>query len=263
MRTSLYYFTGTGNSLYIARKIASGIEDCKLLPVTDFTEQTLVRPESEKVGLVFPLYYWGMPVIIREFMEKTDFSRVRYIFTVATAMMADGLAIAQVAELLQTKGAFLNAGFYVKMPGNYLLWFNPPSAEKQNRLLKKAENKILHITSLITGNKNHKDRERPLYQIVTNARRSYSRWRKNFKKNDRGFHVLREKCTSCSICIKVCPVNNISMKEGAPLWNHRNCQKCLACIHTCPSKAIQCGNNTQKKRRYRNPEISLKELLRK
>ena len=56
---------------------------------------------------------------------------------------------------------------------------------------------------------------------------------------DRKFWV-DEKCNQCSLCSKVCPVQNIALQGGNPTWNHR-CEQCFACLQWCPQGAIQYG----------------------
>jgi flavodoxin/ferredoxin len=52
------------------------------------------------------------------------------------------------------------------------------------------------------------------------------------------FYVKAKKCTSCGLCMKVCPTGNISEnRKGHPIWG-RNCLLCLYCEMKCPTEAI-------------------------
>jgi NAD-dependent dihydropyrimidine dehydrogenase PreA subunit len=71
-----------------------------------------------------------------------------------------------------------------------------------------------------------------------------------------------EKCDSCGICMRVCPVDNILMSQSespTPVWQHK-CVNCLACYHHCPKEAIQFGKE-EPMERYRHPEIELEEII--
>ena len=260
MKTKIYYFTGTGNSLKVAKEISRKIEDCELIPMASLSENCRIKPEVEKVGFVFPLYWYGLPKIVRDFIKKTELSNMSYCFSVTTAMYPDGLAIEQVEALLEKKEKKLNAGFYIKMPSNYIISVNPPSEKKQIKLFNKAERKIEIIIEAINRNIDKKDKESFFYKTITNAKGSYEKWINNSNNNDTNFWVNDDACTSCKNCEKICPNNNIELRNGHPKWKHSNCDQCLACINTCPTRAIQYGNKTSKKRRYRNPQISIKEL---
>jgi Fe-S-cluster-containing hydrogenase component 2 len=61
--------------------------------------------------------------------------------------------------------------------------------------------------------------------------------------------------------VKVCPVDNIALVEGRPVWSHR-CEQCMACIHLCPVEAIQAGRKTAARGRYRHPTVQVDDLIR-
>lgn len=132
------------------------------------------------------------------------------------------------------------------MPTNYVLGFNIPVEKKQVKLFKKAEDKTEDIVKVIKSSRNKRDRETSFYRIITNARGSYNKWMSDFENHDSKFFLEDEKCTSCGNCEKVCPVNNIVIKNKRPDWKHNGCEQCLACIHACGSEAIQYGEKTKK-----------------
>ena len=99
--------------------------------------------------------------------------------------------------------------------------------------------------------------------IFEKRRIKSEKFNKNFRDNVYGFDksfYAEDTCTSCGICVKVCPVNNITLEEGIPQWQHK-CQQCLACINFCPEKCIQFGDKTLKTQRYHHPEITVKDLI--
>lgn len=65
---------------------------------------------------------------------------------------------------------------------------------------------------------------------------------------DKGFTVS-DACVSCGKCAKRCPLNNIDMGEGRPVWKG-NCTHCMACICGCPTEAIEYKSISKGKRRY-------------
>lgn len=69
-------------------------------------------------------------------------------------------------------------------------------------------------------------------------------------------------CNGFRTCEKVCPVKNITLEMKRLVWYH-HCELCFACVHHCPKKAIQYSFMTRGKERYRNPEVSLKDRMRK
>jgi MinD superfamily P-loop ATPase len=69
-----------------------------------------------------------------------------------------------------------------------------------------------------------------------------------------------ERCNACGICARICPANNIELKEGSPAWQH-HCEQCLACIQWCPQQSIQFGKKTPAYERYHHPDIALKDMI--
>ena len=44
-------------------------------------------------------------------------------------------------------------------------------------------------------------------------------------------------CTGCGLCVKHCPMNNLSLENGRAVA-HGNCTECYRCINLCPQRAI-------------------------
>ena len=56
-------------------------------------------------------------------------------------------------------------------------------------------------------------------------------------------------CTSCGLCAARCPLNNIVLEGGRPVWKGE-CTHCMACIGGCPTEAIEYGEKSKGRRRY-------------
>jgi flavodoxin len=120
----IFYFTGTGNSLYIAKKIQKEFSGSELIPVAAHINDEKILIEDDAAGFVFPMYFFGLPKIIRDFIKKAQFKRTKYIFIILNAGMPWlGAALYSVNILLKEKGLKLNAGFYIPMADNYIINF--------------------------------------------------------------------------------------------------------------------------------------------
>jgi ferredoxin len=256
MNTTLYYFSGTGNSLMIARNLADTLGDCQLVPIAQAMQEEHPVVTIERVGFVFPLYYVGLPKLVHDFISKLDISPTTYSFTVITrGVPMMGGAIGQVKALLRQKSVTLHAGFYINMPSNYILWSDAPAQTKQQNLFAQADKKVQQIAGVIRGELHQYDIEpfgfiRPLRNDP---------YRKQAYERDKHF-VVESQCNSCGICAKVCPVDNITMTAGKPHWRHQ-CQECLTCLQFCPKHAIQYGQKTVNKTRYHHPAVTVKEIM--
>ena len=259
MKTKIYYFTGTGNSLAAAKKIASSLEDCDLVPISSMMETPGdIVPSADRVGIVCPVYFAGLPAMVALFAARLDLSKVHYTFSVLTYGGGGGeSALAQLDEILRRRSdRGLSAGYFVVMPGNYILMYESPTGKEQETILTSANEEIQKITEEIVQCK-----EQPLPRSFVSwllHSLTYSRFISGVHNKDQKFSV-NEDCTSCGICAAICPAKNIELVDKKPVWKH-HCELCCGCIHLCPTKAIQAGKKTVGRARYRNPDVKIPEL---
>ncbi|HEY9766466.1 MAG TPA: EFR1 family ferrodoxin [Chroococcales cyanobacterium] len=257
MKTTLYYFTGTGNSLKIAGDLAAFLGETEIVPIASLRQVTRIQADCERVGIISPLYFSGLPEIVLRFTERLAFTqRPQYLFAVINRGV-DGMggALGQLKKSLKRQKLTLDAGFYLQMPDNYLPVFDAPSPEAREKTFQQAERRLGAIAQAIQDGKRSLEREwfGFLFPFL------YPRWLKKVHQADEHFSI-DPGCIGCGLCAKVCPVDNIEMIEERPHWKHR-CQECFACIHHCPKKVIQCCGKSRQRGRYRHPGISVQAII--
>jgi ferredoxin len=258
MRTVLYYFTGTGNSLMVAKELAVKLGTTELIPIARTLNEKAVMPKAQCIGIIFPVYMWGLPLIVAEFVKKLDVVPTTYIFGVATYGGFPAGTFLQMQKLLNKKGLSLSAGFGVTMPRNYIPLYNMMTAESQQKLFAQAQIKITTIAKTVQEQQRTKIPHNGLIIDLLFSSFLYRMSSPYIHKMDSKFWA-DAKCDGCGICAKVCPVKNITMENGKPHWRHY-CEQCLACLQWCPKEAIQYGQATQKRKRYHHPSISLVDV---
>jgi len=257
MKTALFFYTGTGNSLWTARTLAAKLGDAEIHPISA-TDGGPLPGRVEAVGLVFPVHIWGVPGRVIDFVNSLANAPSCYYFAVAVHAGQVAATLLQLERLLKSKGISLSCGFEIAMPSNYIPWGGPGPQEKRARRYEEAGRKIERIAGLVSRREEGPVEKGPLWQNILFTvlnRLSFSR----VPRLDKGFWV-DGKCNACGICGTICPCGNIDLVEGRPVWRHR-CEQCLACIQWCPAEAIQYGRKTSGYERYRHPEVTLREML--
>ena len=250
----IFYFTGTGNSYHAAMSIGEElgheiIDISNAAAKKDFTYKLAV---NEAVGFVFPVYYYGMPTIVEDFIKNLsiDAETVSYSFAVLTCGDSIGAADQQLRKLLNDKKVDLTAVFSLAMVDNFIFGYDLKNESEQSLALSKADKRLKTIIKSIqvrgTSDKPSTVFDRLLTGI---AYPFYRRGRKTKK------FYADDKCISCDLCQDICPSAAIKMTDGKPEWIKDQCIHCCACINRCPVQAIQYGTSTRSRRRYIHPVL--------
>ncbi len=256
MNTRLYVYTGTGNSLWIARQLTKELKEVSLEFMSH--SQGNAMAGADKVGFIFPVHIWGLPHRVIQFVNRLQVKRETYLFALAVNAGQVAATLLQLKKLMTKRGLLLAMGHSLVMPTNYIPWGGPGSVETQQRLFEGAHVKVKRIAeSILRGERKEVERG-PFWQNILFSW-FYKMSFRQVPKMDRNFWA-DDKCNSCGICSKVCPANNVEMLNEKPVWRHR-CEQCFACLQWCPQEAIQYGKRTPKYQRYHHPEVTLKDIL--
>ncbi|WP_026884711.1 EFR1 family ferrodoxin [Clostridium akagii] len=263
MKTTIYYFSGTGNSLKVAKNLAEKLGHTEVIPITSaIKENSGILFSSERVGIVYPVYIWGIPQIVSKFIKKiSKTNKINYLFAIATnhTQVAGSLMI--LANRLRSRRLKLSAGFSVIMPNSYTLSQKEHSMDNLKPLFTASEKRLDEISLLIKDENECEIERGPLNQRIINTGLINHFVSFIFPWLDIPFST-DNKCISCGLCEKICPVQNIKLRKGKPVWLHK-CEQCFRCINLCPQQSIQYLNKTSGKFRYKNPYVNLDDLIKK
>lgn len=248
----IFYFTGTGNSLFAAKRVLS--EGERLINIADAMKNDEYEYKvlaGENVGFVFPVYFYTVPNIIRDFASKIKLEGAEYVYAIITCGGGISQAGAVFKKILGRNNISLNYVTSLLMPDNSMLFYQIPPVEDSRERLLNAEQKLFvlkeaidkRFESAIGKGTVVSDLVGLGYKLCDNTAKFYA----------------EDSCTGCGMCAKNCPENAIEMKDGKPKWVKSKCQKCSACICRCPKQAIQYGNATKKRNRYVNPFLEVQD----
>lgn len=264
MSTQIYYFSGTGNSLYAARELSKRLPGSSLTPVCAALSARSFQSRAQTVGFVFPIHCLGVPEVVMEFLKHLRLDRRSYVFALVTRESSAKVR-KDVDKYLRDTQKKLDAFFQVQMPETYLPIFDVEDPAECTR----KEEALHHELTSIAG---YIQEKRPCVKpdpkvpgmYVYYALRPLIRFlfRKTHYFGLPGRFYADETCTGCAVCSEVCLSGRINMSAGKPQWSDATpCFLCFACIHFCPSQAVQIrGAGTGRKGRYHHQEISWKDI---
>ncbi|WP_242829546.1 EFR1 family ferrodoxin [Clostridium sp. Ade.TY] len=251
----LYYFTSTGNSLYVAKEISKKCTS-KLVNIKDIINNKNYIEKDEVIGIIYPLHCFGLPIIVEEFLRSLKIEGNPYIFAVqVTGGGASNNGFLEINNILASKGLKLNNFEEVKYISNYTRAGRNPN---KDRAIEAIEHESEKLNKFIEYINNREIKKVSLNKQIL-SKFVHKMWKDKYKKKDKNF-ISNSNCIGCNICKNICPVDNIEVKDKKVIWKGK-CIDCMACINICPKKAINIGTKTVKKDRYINPYIKVDELI--
>jgi len=262
MTNRIFYFTGSGNSLAIARSIAEGLDDTEVLPIAKHRDG-FRGSDEERIGIVSPVFAWGPPRMVADFLRRFHARKTQYVFAISDCGGTQGATLRKIRKLLRSAGTRLDAGFAVR--GDFLA-----------QLPGMDDMPIIQFVQRTTRNQpaHFAERRAELLQaILSKAKQKpeVNNWSTNtigslmyggamnlFKKGDKDFSVS-DACIACGTCVNVCPRENVRLVDDRPTW-HQDCEMCYACMLWCPQTAIALKGTLPTEPRH-HPDVTLADLL--
>lgn len=269
MKMVLYYFSGTGNTRFIAEKFlekavqagqrlagsagsGTGTEPVEtvLLPVDQAPRDGIVIEPDTIFGIGFPVYDLMPPEIVCSFVQALPDARpgqVAFVFSTYTSFPLD--ANRYVIELLQQKGYRVVAEQNFKAPGAVAYVYANPELPviRGEAVFEKGVDRAIEsfLTQVLAGVGDGA----PTIRIRPHPLRKFHQAVSRLVMGNLFYRNLRvtAECTGCGLCAKNCPSSNLTLEGGTlRVLQSNGCLRCMRCVGLCPVRAI---NFTSSRRR--------------
>ena len=243
------YFSAPGNTEFIARELAKRLDDECINLLERVKQQDHSVLHSEKPFVVCaPVYVCEMPRFLSQYLREQPFSGSRDVCCIFTSGGYCGISGVLAKSLFRKKGMNYLGHAEFKMPRNYVAsdayaMLSPEEAEE--RILASYQ-RLDGVAADIRAGRKLAARHVFLFETIITVPFNPV-WCK-VKLTARDFYAT-DACIGCGKCVKLCPLNNITLKDKKPVWGDA-CTHCMACIGNCPKEAIEYGTISQSKEKY-------------
>lgn len=248
----VFYFTATGNSLYVAKKL-----DSHPVSMPQVIRNEVLNFKDNTIGVVCPIYGSELPYMVQEFLKKATFE-TDYFYMIMTYGCSNGAAAQLIQKFVKECGIDLSYLHTIKMVDNYLPGFDMEEEKKTDKKIGQQLSGIL---------KDIKEKKRDLEETAAEDRKVYENYLAFTKEHpELSWKELKLEttvsCIGCGLCTKVCPAGCIQIENGKAVHTGENCQICMACIHHCPKHAVRLSVPEQNPNaRFCNAEVTVGEIM--
>lgn len=248
----IFYFTGTGNSLYVAKEL-----DETIISIPQVIKEERLEFSADSIGIVCPVYGHEMPGMVKEFIRRACL-KTEYLFVVLTYGAHHG-GVAEIADrFIRDAGKKADYITTIEMVDNFLPAFDMKEQMAEDKQVEK------HLEEIRTAIREKRRGVQKAGLAEKTVHKMYTKMVNNAPETVWAAFQVTKECVGCGICTRVCPAGCIRLENQYAVHSKEGCQACYACVHACPKMAVRFDLPNPEKNpaaRYRNEHVTLCELV--
>lgn len=272
MSTEIYYFSGTGNSLHVAKEMQKRIPESRLIPLISLLDKDIIETKADTVGFMFPIHLSTLPLILKNIINKLDVKSAKYIFAVATRQGTPcSTAFSKIEKILKKKGKSLDSYLILNMASNdpkFKGWHQVTKEEIAN-FESEIQDRLNSFQEVILNKVKFREKDSNITFPINFVFEHLGSFLADISGDGGKYFYADEKCSGCGICETVCLSQKIKMIDKKPVWQDKvRCFSCYACINFCPLQSVQMRSGrlfkfyTDKNGRYHHPDATVNDIAR-
>lgn len=252
MKVAIYYFTGTGNNLAVAKRLSDELGNTDIFPIRVLLENKVIPEEYDWIVFSVPSYYSHIPPFVERCINNLIYTKSQKVVTIIACGGNRGHATEDMRALIEKNGKEVQLEYMLCLPGSYILSYNAFPKWYINLTINHSYKKIKRIEKDMITNKKQVHLGKGLFYS--------SKYEESFQDTISKYgeigsqYEVDDTCMQCGRCTKICPVGNISIKEGHIVFGE-DCQQCMGCIQWCPNHAIDYQGKAKGRNYYHHRDI--------
>lgn len=233
-RILVSYFSGTGCTRLVAEEFGRTLENLSGNVEVRSISAKLTSFDFDHLLICFPVYASNAPKPILEWAGKLSAGHSRRCTVIAVSgggnITPNKACRARLIRTLERKGYDVVNEDMVVMPSNWIVGTQAAVAAGLIAILPK---KVDQIVRRLEEGQRHRVKPDVFNRCLSFFGRAETIGAKYF-----GERIgIGSQCSSCGKCARECPVGNITLKEGLPVFGS-GCAMCLSCLYGCPEHAL-------------------------
>lgn len=248
MNIVIFYFSGTGNSKYIAQLFSENL-NCQCVNIENDTGFSEIINNSDAISFCYPIYGSRPPRIMRDFVIKyKNCLSGKKLIIFCTQMLFSGDGARSLTDSIKDIKYDVIYAEHFNMPNNINNFFLFPiySDKKNEKCYVKARQKMDRVCADIKKEIIVKRGFNIFSRLLGLTQGVFVPFIENMGKDG---VFINNSCNGCGLCVGACPVDNLKLSEGkaAALGN---CMMCYRCTNLCPQMAIKTLSLSWPKKQY-------------